>query len=540
MIKENRNLKYAIYLRKSTDSEDRQVQSIEDQEKEINILVEREGIKKENIIEIFKESKSAKKPGREEFNRMMCLIKEGKIDSVMCWKLNRLARNPIDGGEIQWLLQQNIIKSILTNEREYLPTDNVLMMAVELGMANQFVLDLSKDVKRGMRGKVEKGWRPMRAPIGYINDKAGNKGEKKIFRDETRFDIVRKCWELLFTRKYTVPEITEIANETYGLRDYKGEKINNSTFYKIFRNTFYYGEFSYCGEVYQGKHEPMITKTEFEYAQDILSGSKHNKRPKTKNLPYNGIITCGECGCYITSEEKIKYVKSENKVKNYVYNKCCSNNRCFKCSQKPIKYEELSEQVKKYLETIKITDKFFNFALMVFKERNMVEEENRNSIIRNLQSNHTEVIKKIDNLINLFVSQNNQNRELLSEDEYISQKSFLAKEKIRIEQQIKDIMEETSTQDKRFDDEINFVHTEIEMFDNGSYEKRTQILRKMGESFILKDGMLDIQLKKVFLTFTTYQSEYKKREIELSNIRNFSEFKTKKEADASFRSIWSG
>ncbi len=177
---------------------------------------------------------------------------------------------------------------------------------------------------------------------------------------------------------------------------------------------------------------------------------------------------------------------------------------------------------------------------MVFKERNMVEEENRNSIIRNLQSNHTEVIKKIDNLINLFVSQNNQNRELLSEDEYISQKSFLAKEKIRIEQQIKDIMEETSTQDKRFDDEINFVHTEIEMFDNGSYEKRTQILRKMGESFILKDGMLDIQLKKVFLTFTTYQSEYKKREIELSNIRNFSEFKTKKEADASFRSIWSG
>jgi hypothetical protein len=54
-------------------------------------------------------------------------------------------------------LQNSIIKTIRTPEKQYLPEDNVLMIGLEGCMANQFILDLSKNVKRGSKSKAEKG-----------------------------------------------------------------------------------------------------------------------------------------------------------------------------------------------------------------------------------------------------------------------------------------------------------------------------------------------------------------------------------------------
>ncbi len=247
--------KYIEYCRKSSDSEDRQVQSIPDQLKELMPLrIARQA----NVIKSYGESQSAKKPGRPYFNEMIKMVEDGKADGIICWKINRLARNPIDGGKIQWLLQTGKLKSILTPGKEYLPTDNVLMMAVELGMANQFILDLSKDVTRGMNTKVQKGWRPVKAPLGYLNDPVGLRGEKRIFKDPERFELVQKMWKLMLSGNYTIRRLRDVITNEWGLRS----RQNNNTLslgglYRIFTNSFYYGEFTYHGEVFQGKHEPM-------------------------------------------------------------------------------------------------------------------------------------------------------------------------------------------------------------------------------------------------------------------------------------------
>ena len=249
-------LRYIIYCRKSTDSEDRQVQSIEDQKREIQRVIDARKLK---VVKTFEESRSAKKPGRLLFNQALEMISKGEADGLICWKLNRLSRNPVDGGEVQWLLQQGVMKSIVTPGREYLPTDNFLMMAVELGMANQFILDLSKDVTRGLNGKVDQGWRPGKAPLGYLNDKFSDKGKKQILSDPERFNLVRKMWVMLLTGKYTLTEIRRAANEDWGLRTREGDKLSLSTVYALFTRTFYYGEFFWNGEMQKGKHQPMVT-----------------------------------------------------------------------------------------------------------------------------------------------------------------------------------------------------------------------------------------------------------------------------------------
>ena len=141
------------YTRKSSESEDRQVQSIEDQVKRLKKLAENLNIE---IEKIYTESKSAKKPdNRPLFLEMIKQLQNGEAEGILCWQINRLSRNPIDSAQVQWLLQQGIIKSIQTIDREYLPDDNTLLFSIESGIANQYIIDLRKITQRGTESKLE-------------------------------------------------------------------------------------------------------------------------------------------------------------------------------------------------------------------------------------------------------------------------------------------------------------------------------------------------------------------------------------------------
>ena len=216
--------------------------SLDSQEKELLTLAERAGLE---IVKIFRESKSAKEPGRPVFNEMIKMISSGKAEAILCWKIDRLTRNPVDGGQIQWLLQNNKIKCIQTFEKNFLPSDNVLLMSIEQGMASQYIRDLSINVKRGNRAKLEKGQWPNRAPFGYIN----NKATKNIDIDPVNSKYVIRAFELYATGSYGFKEISEIL---------------------------------------------------FDTVQQVL----HNKnRPRTKThfFPLRGFLNCDSCGCSLTA-----------------------------------------------------------------------------------------------------------------------------------------------------------------------------------------------------------------------------------------------
>src|SRR3989344_6363826 len=112
-------MKYFLYARKSTDVEDKQVLSIEAQLSELRTLAKKESF---TITEEFVEKRTAKMPGRPIFNEMVKRIQKGEVQGIVCWKLDRLARNPVDGGQISWMLQQGIIQHLLIHDRSYYPT----------------------------------------------------------------------------------------------------------------------------------------------------------------------------------------------------------------------------------------------------------------------------------------------------------------------------------------------------------------------------------------------------------------------------------
>jgi len=102
-------MNYFLYIRKSTDEDDRQVLSLEAQEVELNEFAAREHL---TIVDTFRESQTAKQPGRLLFNEMLARVERGEAEGILAWHPDRLARNSVDGGRIIFLVDSGKIKSL--------------------------------------------------------------------------------------------------------------------------------------------------------------------------------------------------------------------------------------------------------------------------------------------------------------------------------------------------------------------------------------------------------------------------------------------
>jgi len=488
MDQNEQKLKYFLYARKSSESEDKQVASIDAQINELTKLAKDNNLE---IVEIMQESKSAKAPGRPIYNEMMARINKGEANGILCWKLNRLARNPVDGGQISWMIQQSIIKQIFTYGRNYYPSDNVIVMAVELGMANQFIRDLSVDTKRGLRAKAERGWYPTYTTLGYKSNPIKIKGEKEIIIDEERFNLTRKMFDLMLTGRNSVSSILDTATNKWGLKNKRNGKVAISTLYRIFSDPFYYGLFEYpkgSGDWHNGKHQAMITSEEFNKVQTLLGKGTMKQHPKTKEFAYTGLIHCGECGAAITAENKVKRQKNGN-VHFYTYYHC-TKRRDTNCSQKTIRIEKLEEQILKKLSEIQIPNGFTEWAIEVLKEESKIEEKTHTQIVSNHQKSYNLIIKKIDGLIEMRA--NNE----ITIEEFSPRKSELNKEKTRLVELLRD-------QDQQIDDWLekaeqlfDFAKLAKTKFENSTPKEKGNILYQLGSNLSLLDGKLNISLQK--------------------------------------------
>ena len=514
-------IKYFLYARKSSESEDKQVASIDAQINELTKIAKDNNLE---IVEILEESKSAKAPGRPIFNEMMSRINKGEADGILCWKLNRLARNPVDGGQISWMLQMNIIKQIYTYGRNYLPTDNVIVMAVELGMANQFIRDLSVDTKRGLKAKAERGWYPTFTTLGYKHNPLKIKGEKEIIIDEERFDLTRKMFDLILTGRYSPSKVLQIATDEWGLRNKKGKKIAISTFYRILSDSFYYGMFEYpkrTGNWHSGKHKPMITGEEFDRIQILLGKNTIKRRPKTKEFAYTGLIRCGECGAVITAETKIKKQKNGN-IHNYTYYHC-TKRKDPNCSQKVIRIENLEEQIENVLDKINIPKEFIPWAMKILREENKKESNNHAHIISNHLRAYNAVILKIDGLIDMRASNE------ITHDEFLAKKAELGKEKAKLQELLKDQNSQVDDWLEKAEQLFNFTELVQEKFKNTALKEKGSILSCLGSNLTLLNGKLNISLQKPLIHIEEMVKIFKDKTFRFEPL-NFCENKTKKES----------
>jgi len=133
------------------------------------------------------------------FNQMMKHLYRGEAAGIIFWKLDRLARNPVDGGSIIWAIKQHAIKVVTPAQSYAREDDNIILMYIEFGMAQKYVDDLSKNVKRGLKTKTENGWFSGVAPVGYLNHNDKQTGANILIPAPERFPLVRRMWDLMLT-----------------------------------------------------------------------------------------------------------------------------------------------------------------------------------------------------------------------------------------------------------------------------------------------------------------------------------------------------
>jgi DNA invertase Pin-like site-specific DNA recombinase len=479
------NIKYFLYARKSSESEDRQIQSIGDQIDRLTQLAKSNGWV---IKEVLTEAHSAKQPNaRPIFNSMLDRIERGEANGILCWQINRLSRNPVDSAKVQWLLLEVIIQSIQTIDGERKPTDNVVLLSVEASVANQFILDHIKNVRRGMESKLAKGWLPACPPIGYLNDPI----TRTIIPDQERFLLIRRLLQLVLTKQYSIKEVAHLA-AGWGLVSRKtkhkgGKALSKSAVYNLLTNPFYCGIIKFSGNYYQGNHKPAISVKEYDLIQTLL-GRPHISRHRKYDFTYRGIFRCGECGCILTGDRKRKFIKSIGVFREYTYYYCTKSKATVQCSQRGcIREEEITSQIIDILGRYTISQELFSVA----KQEILSSLANENILGKKKLQSAQLALKSLESQLTNLTGM--RYRELIDDNQYLHEKAKLAQEKVRLDLTIQQYGEMTEPDYDQILLAFTYSANAQKAFITGSVEARRNIVRGLSSNPTALNKKLNIE-----------------------------------------------
>jgi len=348
-----RRARYCLYARKSTESEERQVLSIDSQVKEMLQLAEKEGL---DIAEIRRESHSAKSTGqRPVYNELLADIRLGKFSGILTWAPDRLSRNAGDLGALVDLMDQGLLHEIRTYGQKFTNIPNEKFMLMILGSTAKLENDhRGENVKRGLRTRVEMGLWPGVAPLGYLNQ--GRMDKKcQIIIDPVRAPIIKQIFEKMAYEQWSGRKIYNWLKHDLNFKTRGNKSLTLSGLYRAIDNPVYYGVFERprkSGNWYQGKHTPIITKELFDRAQTQLKRDQIVR--ENKEFAFTKLFTCGLCGSGISAEEKYKQLKDGTTAKYVYYG--CSRARDRNCKNLYIREEELVTQLFHIMDQVNINE----------------------------------------------------------------------------------------------------------------------------------------------------------------------------------------
>ncbi len=405
--------KYFLYARKSSDSEDRQILSIEAQLVELKQFIQNKA-DKVNIVQEFTESRTAKEPGRPILNQMIAKLEKGEADGIFAWHPDRLARNSIDGGKIIHLVDKGLIKYLdFPTYRFDNTAQGKFMLNIIFGQSKYYVDNLSENVKRGIRQKLRRGEFPNRAPLGYIN----NLRTKGIEIDNQIAPLVKNLFETYSTGKYSLYKLMSYSSSIGLINKTNGASLCRSKIQYILSNSLYCGLINYNGEVFEGRHEPIVSRELFYKVQEIMK--KKSKPIKTKHVfNFLNLIKCDVCGCMITAELQ----------RGHAYYRCTKKRG--HCDLGYIREENLVEQIDSHINKVVLSDIFIDQLKKNLEAEKISIEGNSKEELNNLNKTLDDLNLKINRLMDVYLDGTISKRELGSRKENLLNKKYQIQQEI--------------------------------------------------------------------------------------------------------------
>ena len=410
--------KYFLYARKSTEDDDKQVMSIEAQLFEL-----REYARKENlqILEEFTESKSAKKPGRVQFNIMMARIESMEGVGILAWHPDRLARNSVDGGRIIYAVDTTKIVGLRFPTFWFEPTpQGLFMLQVAFGQSKYYSDNLKQNVERGFRQKLRRGEWLTKAPFGYVN----NLKTRNIDLDPVKSRLIKCAFEEYKSGKYSYESLAQFLADR-GVVTRAGTPLGKASISRMLSNKSYLGLTKHHGEYFPGSFAPLLSPDLFEAVQEVLHGKAKPRAAKRgkHNFPFAGLFRCGECGSMITAQWTTGKCGGR-----YRYYRCTKKKG--NCAQKYLGEGALVEQLKARLAQVSLPDDDTSYMLEQVTKWDLEEKQSSGGLVGHIKESERETEEKLDKLVSLFLDGD------IPRDLYLVKKDELLKQKVSLAEKL--------------------------------------------------------------------------------------------------------
>jgi DNA invertase Pin-like site-specific DNA recombinase len=290
-----------------------------------------------SIVDWFEEMESASKRGRPIFNQMLLQLEKRRVRGVIIHKIDRSARHLADWVWVGELIDRGVDVRFVHENLDLTSRSGRLTGDMLAVIAADYSRNLRDEVKKGLYGRLKQGIYPFRAPLGYVD--CGGGKPKTI--DPIKGPLVRLAFELYASRRFSLLTL-RIELHRRGLRQRSGKPLSPESLSTMLNNPFYVGliRIERTGQMFDGRHVPIVTKALFDQVQAILR-NRTNSKVLVHDFALRRILRCASCGFTLTGERQ----------RGHVYYRCHK----LTCPGVSIREEDALIELRWYHELIRFT-----------------------------------------------------------------------------------------------------------------------------------------------------------------------------------------
>jgi site-specific DNA recombinase len=372
-----------LYARVSSKEQEKEGFSIPAQLKLLRDYAAAQGLA---VEQEYVDVETAKQTGRVSFGEMIAHLRAyPAIHVLLVEKTDRLYRNLKDWVTVDELdVEIHFVKEGVVLSRDSRSSEK-FMHGIKVLMAKNYIDNLSEEARKGMQEKAEQGIWPTKTPLGYRNV-VGPNGKKIIEPDPDIAPTIAQLFEWYATGTLSLKEATRKARAA-GLTFRKtGTPVPVSTVHNILRSRLYMGEFEWNSRLYQGSHQPIVSRELWEHVQGVLDGrhAKRHRRAK-HDFAFSGLIECGHCSCAVVGEIK---------KQRYVYYHCTGYKG--KCDEPYVREEVIEHKFTEILGQLAFDEEVLDWVREALRQSHGQEKRDHDEAIARLQAEYNRLQDRID------------------------------------------------------------------------------------------------------------------------------------------------
>ena len=370
-----------IYARYSSSGQ--REESIEGQLRECHEFARRNGFTV--VGEYIDKALTGRSDKRPDFQRMLRDSERGVFKAVICWKMDRFARNRYDSAMYKYKLKKNGIRIFYAKESIPDGPEGIILESVMEGYAEYYSENLSQNVKRGLYDSALELKTLGQTVLGL---RKGPDGRFEI--DPNTAPVVRRIFEEYAAGESAKDIYTRLNNEGY--RTSRGGLFNKNSLRRILQNEKYIGVYEYQDIRVEDAIPAIVSRELFNKCRIMVE--KHHRAPAAKretSFLLTAKLFCGHCGEPMTGDG------GTGRSGRVYYYYTCNGRRAHKCKKERVVKEWIEQLIVKELVNLIHSDDFVNEVAdrcMEFQQR-----EQDKSALHALEARQKENAKAIQNML---------------------------------------------------------------------------------------------------------------------------------------------